>query len=264
MVEQVKPVIVLNGGSSLGKTSIARCLQRLLGPTWMTLGVDDLIRALPGGDEVDDLIRAHRDDDERVGTDGSIQVGPDGSVSVGDDFRRAEASWYAGLAAIGRCGTGLILDEVFLGGRSSQERLASALAGLPVVWAGVRCDPGSQPPVSTTGRTGLAEWLACRPRGFTRASSTTWLATPLPPAPPTAQGPLRLTWQPSATDGQPVERTGPALAVHVPRVPTRVPRPEPRVQEVPVPGFAVPRGQRRQPARVRGRHPSYCETTAAT
>ena len=142
MVEQMKPVIVLNGGSSSGKTSIARCLQRLLGPTWMTLGVDDLIRALPGGDEIDDLIRAHRDDDERVGTDGSIEVGPDGSVSVGDDFRRAEASWYAGLAAIGRCGTGLILDEVFLGGRSSQERLASALAGLPVVWAGVRCDPG--------------------------------------------------------------------------------------------------------------------------
>jgi chloramphenicol 3-O-phosphotransferase len=50
IVERVKPVIVLNGGSSSGKTSIARCLQRLLGPTWMTLDVDDLIRALPGGD----------------------------------------------------------------------------------------------------------------------------------------------------------------------------------------------------------------------
>jgi chloramphenicol 3-O phosphotransferase len=62
-------------------------------------------------------------------------------VTAGDDFRRAEASWYAGAAAIGRCGTGLILDEVFLGGRSSQERLTSALAGLPVVWIGVRCAP---------------------------------------------------------------------------------------------------------------------------
>ena len=71
---------------------------------------------------------------------GSIEFGPDGSVTVGDDFRLAEASWYAGLAAIGRCATGLILDEVFMGGGSSQERLASALAGLPVVWVGVRCD----------------------------------------------------------------------------------------------------------------------------
>lgn len=107
----------------------------------MTVGVDDLIRALPGGDEVDDLIRAQKDSDGPVGVQGFIEFGRDGSVTVGDDFRRAEASWYAGLAAIGRCETGLILDEVFLGGRSSQDRLASALAGLPVLWVGVRCDP---------------------------------------------------------------------------------------------------------------------------
>jgi chloramphenicol 3-O phosphotransferase len=135
------PVIVLNGGSSSGKTSIARCIQRLLGPTWMTLGVDDLVRALPGGGEVDDLVRAQKDRDRHVGAQGPIEFEPDGSVTVGDDFRRAEASWYAGLAAIGRCGTGLIVDEVFIGGRSAQERLASALAGLPVAWVGVRCDP---------------------------------------------------------------------------------------------------------------------------
>jgi Chloramphenicol phosphotransferase-like protein len=42
--------IVLNGGSSSGKSSLARSLQNRLGPTWLTLGVDDLIRALPGGE----------------------------------------------------------------------------------------------------------------------------------------------------------------------------------------------------------------------
>ena len=135
------PVVVLNGGSSSGKSSIARCLQRLLSPTWMTLGVDDLVRALPGGDEVDDLIRAWPDGGGPVGAAGSIEFGPDGAVTVGEDFRRAEASWYAGLAAMGRGGTGLILDEVFLAGGSSQQRLAAALAGLRVVWVGVRCDP---------------------------------------------------------------------------------------------------------------------------
>jgi chloramphenicol 3-O phosphotransferase len=107
----------------------------------MTLGVDDLVRAMPGGDEIDDLIRAQQDGDGSVDSEGSIEFGPDGSVTIGDDFRRAEASWYSGLAAIGGCGTGLILDEVFLGGGSSQERLASALTGLSVVWVGVRCDP---------------------------------------------------------------------------------------------------------------------------
>ena len=140
-VERVNPVIVLNGGSSSGKTSIARCLQRLLGTTWMTLGVDDLIRALPGGEQIGALARARQDGGAPVRTEGPVAFGPGGSVVVGDDFRRAEASWYAGIAAIGRCGTGLIIDEVFIGGRSSQERLASALQGLPVVWIGVRCAP---------------------------------------------------------------------------------------------------------------------------
>jgi chloramphenicol 3-O phosphotransferase len=46
-----------------------------------------------------------------------------------------------GLAAMGRAGSGLIIDEVFLGGGWSQQRLAAALAGLPVVWVGVHCDP---------------------------------------------------------------------------------------------------------------------------
>jgi len=124
----VAPVVVLNGGSSSGKSSIARCLQRLLGPTWLTLGVDDLIRALPAGDEP-------------AGSSGPVEFAPDGQVNVGEDFRLAEASWYAGLAAIGRCRTGLIIDEVFLGGGASQERLATALSGLRVVWVGVRCDP---------------------------------------------------------------------------------------------------------------------------
>jgi len=94
----------------------------------MVLGVDDLVRALPGGDR-------------ELGDELSIRIGPDGSVAVGEDFRRAEASWYQGLAAIGRAGTGLIVDEVFLGGQSSQKRLARAFDGLAVFWVGVHCAP---------------------------------------------------------------------------------------------------------------------------
>ncbi len=40
-------MIVLNGGSSSGKTGIARCLQAILPRPWIRLGVDDLLDALP-------------------------------------------------------------------------------------------------------------------------------------------------------------------------------------------------------------------------
>jgi chloramphenicol 3-O-phosphotransferase len=40
-------VIVLNGGSSSGKTAIARCLQAVLPQPWISLSVDDLVAALP-------------------------------------------------------------------------------------------------------------------------------------------------------------------------------------------------------------------------
>jgi chloramphenicol 3-O phosphotransferase len=121
-------VIVLNGGSSSGKSSLATSLQQQLDRAWLTLGIDDLIRAL-----------SHGPGDTRAG--GSIEFAPDGSLAPSDTFRGVEASWYEGLAAIARAGTGVIIDDVFLNGRESQDRLERALEGLAVFWVGVRCRP---------------------------------------------------------------------------------------------------------------------------
>jgi chloramphenicol 3-O phosphotransferase len=121
-------VIVLNGGSSSGKSSLATCLKQQLGGTWLTLGIDDLIHAL-----------SHGPTDREAG--GSIKFSPDGSIAVGEKFRRAEAAWYEGLAAIARAGTGVIVDDVFLDGGESQARLRTALEALAVLWVGVRCQP---------------------------------------------------------------------------------------------------------------------------
>jgi chloramphenicol 3-O phosphotransferase len=117
-------VIVLNGASSSGKTSLGRCLQQQLGPGWLLLGVDDLLRALlPAGDD-----------------SALFAVSADGRVQVTEEFRRAEGAWYAGLAEMARSARGLLVDEVLLDGDSSQARLAVALGGLAVVWVGVVCD----------------------------------------------------------------------------------------------------------------------------
>ncbi|MBO0728069.1 MAG: hypothetical protein J2P57_02345, partial [Acidimicrobiaceae bacterium] len=64
----------------------------------------------------------------------------DGFVVVRQEFRQVQTSWYEGLAAIARAGTGVIADEVFLDGRDSQARLRAALQGLAVLWVGVHCD----------------------------------------------------------------------------------------------------------------------------
>ncbi|GAB3452230.1 chloramphenicol phosphotransferase CPT [Actinophytocola sediminis] len=118
-------VIVLNGGSSSGKSGIVRCLKHLLPQPWMSFGVDDLIERLPPS---------------FVGSAAGLAFGPNGEVVVGDEFRKLEHCWLVGIAAMARAGARVILDEVFLGG-GSQERIRSYLAGLEVLWVGVRCAP---------------------------------------------------------------------------------------------------------------------------
>ena len=121
-------VVVLNGGSCSGKSLLATCLQEQLEGTWLTLGVDDLIRALSHGPS-------------DTGAGGTVHFGPDGSISVGDHFREASAAWNQGLAAIASAGMGIIVDDVFLDSGDSQARLQDALRRLAVIWVGVRCDP---------------------------------------------------------------------------------------------------------------------------
>src|SRR4051794_6723877 len=118
-------VIVLNGGSSSGKSGIARCLQAVLPDPWLALGVDTLIQAMPVSTRT---------------TATGIKIGPDGEGIVGPEFRALEAAWIEGVTTMARTGARVILDEVFLSGAMSQQRWQRALDGLQVLWVGVRCE----------------------------------------------------------------------------------------------------------------------------
>ncbi len=118
-------VIVLNGGSSSGKSGIARCLQAVLPDPWLAVGIDTLIEIMPVS-----LQEA----------EAGIDLAEDGSVSVGTAFRALEAAWMEGIAAMARAGARIIIDDVFLGGAESQQRWRNALEGLNVLWVGVRCE----------------------------------------------------------------------------------------------------------------------------
>jgi chloramphenicol 3-O phosphotransferase len=118
-------VIVLNGGSSSGKTGIVRCLQAVLPDPWLAVGVDVFVEALPAS------LRQSA---------AGIEFAPDGGVRVGPEFSRLDAAWLSGVAAMVRAGARIIVDDVFLGGAGSQARLRAAFDGLEVLWVGVRCD----------------------------------------------------------------------------------------------------------------------------
>lgn len=126
MIIGMAQVIVLNGGSSAGKSSVARALQATMPVMWLTFGADVLIDGLPG-----------RGDDPRSG----IVFEPDGTISFTQEYRAVEDAWYVGLAAMARQGARLILDEVLLSGGAGQRRLSDLLARLDVLWVGVHCDP---------------------------------------------------------------------------------------------------------------------------
>ena len=98
-------VVVLNGGSSSGTTSVARALQTRLPRPSPLLGVDTLIDAMP-----------EPQPDRHAA---AVTVAADGTVRPGTAFRALEKTWYRGIAEMARCGALVIVDEVFLGGGES-------------------------------------------------------------------------------------------------------------------------------------------------
>ncbi|SDU65302.1 chloramphenicol phosphotransferase CPT [Jiangella alkaliphila] len=118
-------VIVLNGGSSSGKSGIVRCLQAVLPDPWLAVGVDVLVDAMPPA--------------LRTPGDG-ITFGSGAEIGVGPAFRELQGAWITGVAAMARAGARIVVDDVFLGGADSQQEWRVRLDGLRVLWVGVRCD----------------------------------------------------------------------------------------------------------------------------
>lgn len=140
-------MIILNGGSSSGKTGIVRCLQAVLPDPWLAFGADSFVDAMPA---------------RMQASDAGIEIAADGRVSVGAEFRALEAAWGEGIVAMAGAGARIIVDEVFLGGAESQQRWQKALGGLAVLWVGVRCERTSPQAVRSREEIGRGEWP--RPR----------------------------------------------------------------------------------------------------
>jgi chloramphenicol 3-O phosphotransferase len=121
-------VIVINGGSSSGKSTLVAYLQKTLPGLWMALGIDTLVGSLPP---------------RMTGGESGIQLQDDGQIVIGADFTRLETAWMHGVAAMARAGAKIIVDDGFLSGPPAQRRWRDALTGLEVVWVGLHCAPAA-------------------------------------------------------------------------------------------------------------------------
>jgi chloramphenicol 3-O phosphotransferase len=134
---QSSRVVVLNGASSAGKTTIAtgfRDQRAAVGDFWLLTGIDDVLAKLPL-----EWKSAGRDSGAFSADGVRFERTAEGvTVRVGRIGRQLLRAYQAGVAAAGRVGLNVIVDEVVIDKTSWDDWLV-ALAGLEVVWVGIRC-----------------------------------------------------------------------------------------------------------------------------
>lgn len=131
-------VVLLNGTSSAGKTSLAKSLQRRLaqrGECWVIIGIDDMFLKLPmqfvriGG-------HAGQFADEGIAFD---VIQGDVVQRTGPIGHSALAAYRASVGGAARAGLNVIVDEVLLTSEDLQGWIQT-LDGLDARWIGVRLD----------------------------------------------------------------------------------------------------------------------------
>jgi chloramphenicol 3-O phosphotransferase len=130
-------VVILNGGSSAGKTTLAtafRDQRSAVGDFWLVTGIDDCLAKLPAewrgvGSERGAFAA------EGVRFETCVQGL---EVRVGAVGRRLFRGYQAGVGAAARAGQNVIVDDVVID-RTHFDDWADALSGLDVSWVGIRC-----------------------------------------------------------------------------------------------------------------------------
>ena len=131
-------VVVLNGTSSAGKSSIAAAFQAArarAGECWLIVGLDDFLAKLPGewvevgawaGPRAAEGIRLEADGDRAT-------------FRFGEVGRRLMHAYRRSVREAARAGLNVVVDEVSLEEPDWRD-WCDALDGLDPVWVAVRCD----------------------------------------------------------------------------------------------------------------------------
>ncbi|MGL4996017.1 MAG: chloramphenicol phosphotransferase CPT family protein [Deefgea sp.] len=113
-------VIILNGSSSSGKTSIAKVLQELLPQQYLNFSIDSILYALPETD---------------------LQLMKQGKTitRAGYDWPSLVRGYHYCLPALLQAGCHLLIDNAWCD-RNEKRELLTELAGYSVALIGVQCD----------------------------------------------------------------------------------------------------------------------------
>jgi chloramphenicol 3-O phosphotransferase len=137
-VVEAGTVVVLNGTSSAGKSTLAREFQALRaarGDCWVVFGIDDFLPKLPGRwIEIDEWKGPFSDDGVRLDRDGDCA-----RYHIGELGQRLLAAYRRSIAEIARCGMNVVVDDVMIE-HHEWDQWQRALTGLRAVFVGVRCD----------------------------------------------------------------------------------------------------------------------------
>ncbi len=128
-------IVLLNGTSSAGKSSMARALQAMMDLPYLHTGIDHFLERVPPGFIVasDGVHPA-----EAEGLLAVIGAGPRlVEVRIGPAGLRLLAGMYAAIAALARAGNHVVVDDV-IHDRRVLRAMVGALRDLPVLFVGVR------------------------------------------------------------------------------------------------------------------------------
>ncbi len=120
-------IVLLNGVGSVGKSSIAKALQKIAVEPFLHMAMDSFIDMMPPS-----LFEAP---DGMTFVPGLHDGKPSVEIKVGPAAERAFRGMRFAMAAMAREGNNLIIDDVLLGNDAAE--YAEALAGLTVHWVGV-------------------------------------------------------------------------------------------------------------------------------
>lgn len=120
-------IVLLNGNGSVGKSSIAKALQKITAEPFLHVAMDAFLDMMPPSmfEGPDGMVFKQLEEDGK----------PVVEITTGPAAQRVLLGMRYAMAAMARHGNNLVIDDVMLGGDAAE--YAEAFTGLMVHWVGV-------------------------------------------------------------------------------------------------------------------------------